>query len=240
MKSYCSLPLVVLAAAICSIACPCMCLPASAQAYTDTVVGPGGSSPNSPTTPNAPNKVVVATTMSPELGSGTLTDTVVTKLGRPQDKLTFTITNKTKNTIDYEFNSGRQFEVEIDDSVGKEVWLLSKSTLFPPLMSRLTLKPGRGHTFTTVWNRRDDNDMPVPPGTYTALATLMTMPRFVVTGTSLVDVQHDQDNPTRSGPPPPPGAPNASDGSRGGTTDQTDVTPPVQAKTSIMVAPTTP
>ena len=210
---------------------------ALAQAGSDTVLGPGGSSPNSTTTQSNPAKIVVATTMSTEYGTGSVFDKIVTHLGRLQDRLTFVVANRTKNTVDYEFSSGDQVDFEIDDSTGKEIWLYSKSRVFPTSMSRLTLKPGKSSSYSVQWSRRDDNDTPVPPGVYTVLATLQAMPRFVVTGTSVMDVHHDQDNPTRLAQPLRPGYSDAPDSS-GGTVEQTDVTPPVQAKTTIVVAAT--
>jgi hypothetical protein len=194
------------------------------------------STPGAPESPHATLKLVTPMATTVQYGSGVLTSTVFLRLGRPEDKLTFTVSNKTKHPIDYEFNSGEQFDVEITDSMAKEVWSLSKSRLFPRLMTRLSLKPGESRKYICQWNRRDNDDRPVAPGAYTATATLMAMPKFVVTGTALVDVHRDQDNPTRSGPLPPPGIPDQMEVADGGSVVQTDITPPVQAKTTIIVS----
>lgn len=148
----------------------------------------------------------------------------VYSLGEPAD-LTFKVTNTTKKPIRYDFASGQQVDFTVADSKGNTVWDSSGQKVSFRGITHLTLAPGKSQLYQMVWNQRDQQARPVPPGAYTVTAKLMALPRVEISGGLIVNTDSDPANI---------GAPTKSK-SESGATIQQDVTPSVAAATQITV-----
>lgn len=144
---------------------------------------------------------------------------------RSSFRLSFTVTNGTKDAIQYEFSSAKQFDISITDSNAKEIWRQSDGKMYAQLMTHLTLPPGRSREWTTTWRGTSSHGDPVPPGTYTVTAVLTQSPRYSVSRGFAVDMNPD---PTNQGMATKTRA-------ETGAAVQTDKTPPVSARTTITI-----
>jgi hypothetical protein len=205
----------------------------NAQTSSDAVVGTGGGSVSSVTTGTGGDGTVQLPT-SPEsaFASTALADQPVSHLGATEDRLLFTVVNNTKTGLNYQFNSAQQFDVTIVDSTGKVVWVWSKDRVFDSLVTHLKLEPGQAHVYRIRWDRRDNTDIPVPAGTYTATATLLSQPSLVLSKTSTFDPSMENRDPTNVNLP----SPSAQDHNpQSGGQQESDIEPAVTAKTTIVV-----
>jgi hypothetical protein len=233
MKRYTLLRRISIVLAGSGLAAAALAAPLMAdQTSSDAVVGPGGSSPATSTSPKAGPSVTLPTAPTSNIDAAGLDDVVAQHLGHPVDRLTFTITNKSIQPESYTFNNGQQFDVVITDSTGKQVWTWSKGQIFSQLMTHVHLNQGQSHSYTVVWNRRDDNDVPVPAGQYTAAAALTNQPRLVVAKTTTINPALENRDPTNV-TLPSPGA--QAHNPQVGNEIQTDITPPPTAKVTITV-----
>lgn len=165
---------------------------------------------------------------------------MVSHLGEAADKLSFTVTNHDKSPVKYDFSSGKQFDVVVTDSDNKPVWSWSTGRMFPQLITHLTLNPGQSRTFTVVWKRLDDGGKPVPGGTYTATATLTSMPRTVISRGPLVNSNTaTTEDPTNVGVGQISTDPNNTSVVSSNAAVQNNITPSVSAKTTIIIQPLT-
>jgi hypothetical protein len=144
--------------------------------------------------------------------------------GKPVN-LTFIVTNHSKASADYEFNNGQLYDIVISDATGKIVWRWSQNKVFPQLMSHLNLATNESATYNVQWLQRDNDDHPLPAGTYSVLAQLIPMARPEVTGNLLANTNND---PVNTGMP-------TNGPIESGAINVKNTTPIVYAKTTIKI-----
>lgn len=142
-------------------------------------------------------------------------------------EIAFVVTNTSKSPINYAYPSAQQYDVSIADATGKEVWRWSKSRVFGQAITHLDLRPGQSTTYNVPWNQRDSDQHPIMPGTYTITASTTPTSRPVVTGSVLTNMNPD---PANMGVP-------TQDRVQTGGIQENDATPPVTAKTTIVIVP---
>jgi hypothetical protein len=182
----------------------------------------GGAGPDQSLSPGGVPQVVA----SPSAGA-ILTSNFARYRTGENVRLEFLVTNHSKGTVKYEFSSAQEFDVIVTDSSNQEVWTWSKSKVFNPLITNLLLAPTQSREYDIVWRQRDDSDHLVPPGTYTATATLIPMARPMVSGNFLQSLNND---PTNSGIP--------MDNIQSGAVRIKNTTPQVYARTAIIIVQT--
>jgi hypothetical protein len=182
------------------------------------IASPSGSPSHTPAI--GTNKIVLPQIPNAQLAC----DRSVYDYGQPV-LLTFKIVNSTKKAIQYDFSSGQQAIFTITDSKGNDVWdTPAASGLFKGI-THLTLAAGQSQTYQATWTQRDNGQRPVLPGSYTASAQLVPMPRVVVSGGIIVNTDPDPENT---------GMPVKGKGERGAVLQQ-DMTPPVASKVQITI-----
>lgn len=135
------------------------------------------------------NKIVVPQTLSASLSA----DHPTFALGQPVN-LTFKVVNSTKQPITYDFESGRQAIFTVAGPTGASIWDSRASRVSFHGITHLTLAPGQSQVYTVTWSQRDNQARPVPAGMYTVLAQLTPLPRVVVSGGLIVNIEPDPDN----------------------------------------------
>ena len=204
-------------------------------ALTLATAASAAPSPDVSTSPSP--EVAVPTAPTIRYSAVQLTDKVVKHLGQTADQLTFRIVNDSGSAVKYDFSSGQQIDLIVNDSAGTEVWNYGKSRTFKPLITHHTLKKGQALTYIVLWDRRDQGAKPVPAGVYTVTASLKTLPRLVISSTSTIDPDRENGDPTNVGLAVNPDSPRANDSIQSGGAQQNDIAPSVSAKTTVTVSP---
>ena len=83
--------------------------------------------------------------------------------------LTYTVTNRTSQTQNLRFSSGKRWEaLAIDPRTGRAQWQLSRGMSYMEMMGRETLAPGASKIYQTQWRVGTE----IPAGNYTVKAFL--------------------------------------------------------------------
>ncbi len=97
-------------------------------------------------------------------------------------KMTFTITNKSKEAVRLPFSSGQAYDFVLREgskSDGKSVWQWSRGRMFTMMVSSVPLAPGKSLTYTATYGEAngagDKSAKSLAAGRYTLTATLITM-----------------------------------------------------------------
>jgi hypothetical protein len=164
-----------------------LCAPLLAQ----TDAGTPSLAPSAPLNRPIPQKLIL-----PSSGGQTGVVTVNKDAYQPGQEvaISFTVANPTKKDVPYDFLTGQKFDMTVLDSKGTTLWQWSQNKKFTQGLSRLTLAPGRKLTYHAVWNGRDANGKPVPPGLYMINARLTSTSGTVITGGVLVNPDTDPTN----------------------------------------------
>jgi hypothetical protein len=141
--------------------------------------------------------------------------------------LIFTVANHTKSAINYEFATSQKFDMIISDNAGKPIWKWSRNRVFGQLYHQMTLNSGESTVYSAYWQQRDNNDTPVPPGTYSVTATFIPIARPKISGNILSNLNND---PVNTGVP-------MQDNVETGAVAIQNTTPPLSAKTTFTIEP---
>jgi len=122
-----------------------------------------------PAASNVPN-VAAVTADNPVL--------IVSAQADPQGlKLELMVVNKSNKLLPFKFNSSRTYDFVIKDpATGREVWSWSNAMMFAQVIRSDSIRADSKWTFSEVWNRRDNNRNPVPPGRYQLIGVLWSQP----------------------------------------------------------------
>jgi len=92
-------------------------------------------------------------------------------------KLELLVVNTTDKLLPFQFNSSKSYDFVITDPItGMEVWRWSQVMMFAQSIRTDTIRGNSKWTFTEMWNRRDNNHNPVPPGKYRLIGILTAQP----------------------------------------------------------------
>ena len=88
-----------------------------------------------------------------------------------QVRLTIAVAASEPGTLYY--RTTQRYDITITDSEDKEVWRWSKDKSFDEVPEEVSINAGGSLTFGELWDQRDNEGQPVPPGNYriTAIST---------------------------------------------------------------------
>lgn len=103
-------------------------------------------------------------------------------------KMTFTVTNKTKEAVRLSFSNGQRYDFVLREEtkpVAKILWQWSRGKMFNMMLSSVSLEPGKSLTYTATYGEANGVGVPPPAGdrsstklaagAYTVTASLTTM-----------------------------------------------------------------
>lgn len=105
----------------------------------------------------------------------------------PDGTITFTLTirNEGSKTLDLVSATSQIYDLEVYQEPGILVWNWAHGQSFPQVITTVTLQPGEQKTYQVTWNGRSNQGDPVPSGSYSVRARLVTEPsasyRFEIT-----------------------------------------------------------
>jgi hypothetical protein len=92
-------------------------------------------------------------------------------------KLEMLAINKSDKLLPFKFNSSKVFDFVITDTAtGQEVWRASRGNVFSQATRADSIRGNSKWTFSEIWNRRDNDKNPVPPGRYRLIGILASQP----------------------------------------------------------------
>lgn len=93
-------------------------------------------------------------------------------------KFVLSVKNISDKLLPFSFVSGQSYDFAvIDPATGQEIWRWSQHTFFVTQVRRSEAIPPQGAwKYEVVWNHRDNNLNPVPPGTYHVVGFVTTKP----------------------------------------------------------------
>jgi len=104
-------------------------------------------------------------------------------------RIAMIVTNVSDKLLPFRFGSGQTYDFVIHDvASGKEVWRWSNGNFFTQVVRSDSIRPGGKWQFEVTWNRKDNDDKPVPAGQYRVIATITSLPA-VQASPVLVEVQ---------------------------------------------------
>lgn len=96
----------------------------------------------------------------------------------PDGTITFTLTirNEGSKTLDLVSATSQIYDLEVYQEPGILIWNWAYGQSFPQVITTVTLQPGEQKTYQVNWNGRSNQGDPVPSGSYSARARLVTEP----------------------------------------------------------------
>lgn len=92
-------------------------------------------------------------------------------------KLELLVINKADKLLPFKFNSSKIYDFVITDTATeKEVWRWSRGTVFAQMTRSDSIRGSARWTYSEVWNRRDNERNPLPPGRYRLVGVLASQP----------------------------------------------------------------
>jgi hypothetical protein len=93
------------------------------------------------------------------------------------DKLVLVVENLFDKLLPFKFTSGQNYDFIITDpGDGREIWRWSRGQAFTQVVRSEAIRGDGKWTFEVLWNRRDNNGNPVPPGQYHLMGILTSQP----------------------------------------------------------------
>jgi hypothetical protein len=86
------------------------------------------------------------------------------------------VTNVADKLLPFQFRSSQTYDFVIHDASNKEIWRWSNGNFFSQLMRSDSIRAGGKWQFEVVWNRKDNDDNPVPPGQYRLTGMITSLP----------------------------------------------------------------
>jgi hypothetical protein len=95
-------------------------------------------------------------------------------------KLVLSVRNTSDKLLPFTFSSGQTYDFAIiDPTSGQEIWRWSRHMFFVTQVRRSEAIPPQGQwKYEVIWNHRDNELNPVPPGTYKVVAFVTTEPEI--------------------------------------------------------------
>jgi len=91
------------------------------------------------------------------------------------------ITNTSDKLLPLRFTSGQTYDFVIRDTLAdKEVWRWSNGNFFAQVVRNESIRPESKWQFDVAWNRKDNDDKPVPAGAYRLTAIVTSSPLLQV------------------------------------------------------------
>jgi hypothetical protein len=104
-------------------------------------------------------------------------------------KFELLVINKTDKLLPFKFNSSKMYDfVVTNEATGNEVWRWSSGTMFAQVIRSDSIRGNSKWTFSEVWNRRDNERNPVPPGRYSLVGVVASQPP-IQSKPVMIDVQ---------------------------------------------------
>jgi hypothetical protein len=92
-------------------------------------------------------------------------------------KFTIVATNTSDKLLPLKFNSGQTYDFVIYDTVAdREIWRWSKAHFFTQVVRSESIRASGKWQFEVTWDRKDNNDSPVPAGAYRLTAMITSSP----------------------------------------------------------------
>lgn len=92
-------------------------------------------------------------------------------------KLEMLVVNVSDKLLPFKYNSSQNYDFVITDtSTGQEVWRWSRGTVFAQVIRSDSIRGNSKWTYSEIWNRRDNNKNPVPPGRYRLVGIVASQP----------------------------------------------------------------
>jgi len=92
-------------------------------------------------------------------------------------KLEMLVVNVSDKLLPFKFSSSQNYDFVITDTAtGQEVWRWSHGTMFAQMVRSDSIRASSKWTYSEVWNRRDNDKNPVPPGRYRLVGILASQP----------------------------------------------------------------
>ena len=99
------------------------------------------------------------------------------------------VVNVSDKLLPFKFNSSQNYDFVITDTAtGQEVWRWSHGTMFAQVVRSDSIRASSKWTYSEVWNRRDNDKNPVPPGRYRLVGILTSQPP-IQSEPVMIDVQ---------------------------------------------------
>lgn len=89
---------------------------------------------------------------------------------------TLTVRNESSKTLDLVSATSQIYDIEVYQEPGILVWNWAYGLSFPQVVTTVTLQPGEEKTYQVTWNVCSNQGDPVPSGSYSARARLVTEP----------------------------------------------------------------
>jgi hypothetical protein len=123
-----------------------------------------------PATPTAISNVAQVTAENPAL--------IMSAESAPGGmKLELLVVNKSDKLLPFKFNSSKTHDFVITDTATeKEVWRWSRGTVFSQVIRSDSIRGNSKWTYSEIWNRRDNDRNPIPPGRYRVVGILASQP----------------------------------------------------------------
>jgi len=91
------------------------------------------------------------------------------------------ITNTSDKLLPLRFTSGQTYDFVLRDTLAdREVWRWSSGNFFSQVVRNESIRGEGKWQFEVTWNRKDNDDKPVPPGAYRLTATVTSSPMLQV------------------------------------------------------------
>lgn len=106
---------------------------------------------------------------------------VVTSQSAEGIKITMVALNVSDKILPFRFGSGQTYDFVIHEAAsGKEVWKWSNGNFFTQVVRTDSIRPEGRWQFEITWNRKDNDDKPVPAGRYRLTAIITSLPAVQV------------------------------------------------------------
>lgn len=94
-------------------------------------------------------------------------------------KLTLVVSNTSDKLLPFKFNSSKTHDFIITDpATGVEVWRQSHEKMYAQVIRSDSIRAKSNWTYSEIWNRKDNDRNPVPPGKYLLVGILSAQPEI--------------------------------------------------------------
>jgi len=96
-------------------------------------------------------------------------------------RFVLTVTNTSNKLLPLRFTSGQTYDFVIRDTLGdREVWRWSNENFFTQVIRNESIRAEGKWQFDVTWNRKDNDEKPVPAGAYRLTAIVTSSPLLQV------------------------------------------------------------
>jgi len=88
------------------------------------------------------------------------------------------VLNTSDKLLPFRFNSGQTYDFIVQDAAtSREIWRWSHDNFFTQVQRTESIRAGGKWQFEVTWNKKDNDDKPVPPGRYRLVGVVTSLPR---------------------------------------------------------------